>query len=723
MATIKDIAIAANVSHGTVSNVLNGKGNVSAKKIELVERIALEMGYNINQNAKQLRLGISNHIDIVIPDGEIRRYRDLYKTVSKYANEAGYSYNLFISEEVPHKEKEIIRSILSNRVHMVVIISCLDYSDDFYSTINFGNTNLVFVERRVACTSENAFYYSYSAEKIGDNIADYIKNRDYRSILYFSSRKIYSFENDIYQVLLNRCNKTGCSINQYSCDTSLNIQTSFRIVFSGNDYDVIVTTSKEKAKIIKDIIDLSDSEKDIEIITLVSTNILHYSAFTEYELNYKQLGKLISNNLKKSDPLKNYVLDPPLLLEEKYPFPKSEREITIACIEGISEDALRSVSRLIYSSTGIKANIKSYKYNSLFNMLNNDEIDEGIDIIRIDMAWLTSFGEEIFIPLNDIDYNFDTIFSSFIDGLEEEYTQIDGRRYAFPFDPSILLLFYRKDLFDNTRISRMYYEKYKKELSPPQDFEEYNQITSFFTQALNPESITTFGTTCITSSPQHIACQFLPIYFSLGGKISKKKKPYLNYELLKKAIEINLEFFNYALTSSKSFWGESVCLFAAGEAAMSITFSNRTSNIINSKVSNILGKFNFTTLPGEKQLIGGGVLGIYKKSRNIETVCHFMEQFYSKNISTIFACLCGASSSKYVYNNEDISDIYPWMKYVQENLKEGKRRFKGDEFNELDFEYNLGASLKELFDGKCSMDECIFNILNMKSAKNIHKIS
>jgi multiple sugar transport system substrate-binding protein len=720
MPTIKDIAKAANVSHGTVSNVLNKKGNVSAKKIELVESIALEMGYNINRNAKQLRLGISKHIDIVIPDGEIRRYRDLYKTISKYAEEAGFSYNIYISDEVPHKEKEIIKSILSNRVHTVVIISCLDNSDNFYSTLNFGSSNLIFVERKVPCKSENAFYYSYSAEGIGKNIAGYIKSQNYKKILYFSSRKIYSFENDIYQVLFDRFNDSKYSLSQYSCDTSLNIQTSFRIVFSENEFDVIVTTSKEKAKIIKDIIDLSGINENVEIITLASTDILQYSTFTELELNYKQLGKMISKNIKSANEDKNNILNPPVLSVDDCSLKKTEKEINIACIEGISEDALRDVSKLIYSSTGIKANIRSYKYNRLFELLKNDDLNEDFDIIRIDMAWLTSFGKEIFIPLNEINYNFDNIFSNFMEGLEEEYSQIDGKRYAFPFDPSILLLFYRKDLFENTKLSRMYFEKYKTELKPPQNFEEYIQITSFFTKTINSESITTYGTTCITSSPQHIACQFLPIYYSLGGKISKKKKPYLNYELLKKAIEINLESFKYAHTSSESVWGDSISWFASGEAAMSISFSNRTSNVINSKISNILGKFSFQTLPGEKQLIGGGVLGIYNKTSNIETVCNFLEQFYSKKISTIFACLCGASSSKYVYANEDISDIYPWMKYVQENLKKGKRRFIGEEFNELDFEYNLGSSLKELFNDDCSIDECIFNILNMKSAENLH---
>ena len=45
MPTIKDIAREAGVSHGTVSNVLNKTGKVSAAKIRLVEEAAKKLGY------------------------------------------------------------------------------------------------------------------------------------------------------------------------------------------------------------------------------------------------------------------------------------------------------------------------------------------------------------------------------------------------------------------------------------------------------------------------------------------------------------------------------------------------------------------------------------------------------------------------------------------------------------------------------------------------------
>ena len=60
MATIKDIAREAGVSQGTVSNVLNGKGNVSSDKIRLVEETAAKLGYAVNRRAKILRKGVSN---------------------------------------------------------------------------------------------------------------------------------------------------------------------------------------------------------------------------------------------------------------------------------------------------------------------------------------------------------------------------------------------------------------------------------------------------------------------------------------------------------------------------------------------------------------------------------------------------------------------------------------------------------------------------------------
>ena len=67
MPTIKDIAREAGVSHGTVSNVINGRGNVSVEKIQLVWQAAEKLGYQVNARAQSLRQGRSRSIAVILP--------------------------------------------------------------------------------------------------------------------------------------------------------------------------------------------------------------------------------------------------------------------------------------------------------------------------------------------------------------------------------------------------------------------------------------------------------------------------------------------------------------------------------------------------------------------------------------------------------------------------------------------------------------------------------
>ena len=76
MITVKDIARLASVSQGTVSNVLNNRGNVSAEKIQRVTDAAKQLGYVANAQAKLLRkdIPLSNHIAVILPNIDEKRY-------------------------------------------------------------------------------------------------------------------------------------------------------------------------------------------------------------------------------------------------------------------------------------------------------------------------------------------------------------------------------------------------------------------------------------------------------------------------------------------------------------------------------------------------------------------------------------------------------------------------------------------------------------------------
>jgi multiple sugar transport system substrate-binding protein len=111
MATIKDIAKVAGVSQGTVSNVLNGKGNVSSDKILRVEAAAHSLGYTANEKAKMLRKGSSNIIALIIPNPQDRHYIDFQISFTAFFEAQGYEVAVYYSEDNAERERSLVEQI------------------------------------------------------------------------------------------------------------------------------------------------------------------------------------------------------------------------------------------------------------------------------------------------------------------------------------------------------------------------------------------------------------------------------------------------------------------------------------------------------------------------------------------------------------------------------------------------------------------------------------
>ena len=69
------------------------------------------------------------------------------------------------------------------------------------------------------------------------------------------------------------------------------------------------------------------------------------------------------------------------------------------------------------------------------------------DLIRMDVAWLDELGEEVYRPLAQIPFDWDGLLAKAIPELGQHFTTAHGNRCCVPYDPSIQLLFYRRDLF------------------------------------------------------------------------------------------------------------------------------------------------------------------------------------------------------------------------------------------------------------------------------------
>ena len=112
----------ANVSVGTVSNVLNRPEIVAAVTRERVQRAIDELGFVRNESARHLRTGAGRVIGLVIIDIANPFFSDLVRGVEDRANESGYSLIVCSSDEDPAKEDAYLRVLEERGVTGMLII-------------------------------------------------------------------------------------------------------------------------------------------------------------------------------------------------------------------------------------------------------------------------------------------------------------------------------------------------------------------------------------------------------------------------------------------------------------------------------------------------------------------------------------------------------------------------------------------------------------------------
>ena len=169
MVTINDIAKASGVSHGTVSNVLNNRGNVSVEKIRLVEETAQKLGYRINAKAQVLRQGSSKAIAVILPNVTSAQYAQLYEVLQKEFLALGYSVSLYLTRSTEADEGDALRNALATRVSAIIASPCSEDARLLYSREAL-NTPVYFINRpdiNYALATSAGFDFFSAGQEIG----------------------------------------------------------------------------------------------------------------------------------------------------------------------------------------------------------------------------------------------------------------------------------------------------------------------------------------------------------------------------------------------------------------------------------------------------------------------------------------------------------------------------------------------------------------------------
>ncbi|MFT4210425.1 MAG: LacI family DNA-binding transcriptional regulator [Microbacterium sp.] len=120
-ASVRDVANAAGVSVGTVSNVLNRPEKVAAATVERVLAVIDELGFVRNDAARQLRAGRSRSIGLVVLDLRNPFFTDVARGAEERAAERGMTVLVANSDERADREATHLDMFEEQRVFGVLL--------------------------------------------------------------------------------------------------------------------------------------------------------------------------------------------------------------------------------------------------------------------------------------------------------------------------------------------------------------------------------------------------------------------------------------------------------------------------------------------------------------------------------------------------------------------------------------------------------------------------
>lgn len=152
--TLRSVAALAGVSVSTVSRVLSTGGDptrwASAKTVERIEQIAVEVGFTKNPHAAGLRTSRSNLAGVLVPRLTDMVLAIIYEGIGDSARKLGYQTFVTNSYDEAALRKDAADMLLARRVDGVIIGDALIDNDELLTSLDQRGVPFVLVSRRSA---------------------------------------------------------------------------------------------------------------------------------------------------------------------------------------------------------------------------------------------------------------------------------------------------------------------------------------------------------------------------------------------------------------------------------------------------------------------------------------------------------------------------------------------------------------------------------------------
>lgn len=682
MITVKDIARRANVSQGTVSNVLNNRGNVSAEKIQRVMAAAKELGYVANAQAKQLRkeIPLSSHIAVILPNINEDRYVSFFNGIQIVLEEQGYTPLLFVSGDSPYKEEQIAKHVAEMRVSGIITITSSISHTDIYQDAKVSGAKIVYALRE---TKHAHRFVGFDFSLIGEEIATYVLSQSFHRVAVISDPEYYPENRDLIGGL--RRGLLGaefpCLLEIKTADW-LNISVSPFDLFEGRQQtpDVIILTNSFFLPKVQLAFSVAADAPCPPIITLSLDKISkERSGVVYYALNYMNAGSQTAQKLlscldnkgsEKAEASFRKILIPcgfpPKVSQVNYS--PTHLVLRILISKCNSSTALQRIIPQFTKKTGIEVKLEELLPSDLFPGILQKFRHGEADLVRSNMSLLPLFPGDMFYTFGEEE--FQQLTAGMLPRIVRDFSRVRGQLQCVPFDIGIDMLVYRKDLFENQLLQRMYYEQTGETLEVPKTFDQYARIVRYFDRRYNSNSPVQAGTGINWDSPTELSSTFFLRYINyMQNRVITRGETLVESNAVLQALSNMYSCGQNALPVREKRWiGATLDDFINGQTAMELVFLNYSSNILHLQKNIYGGQIGYTTIPGGTSYITGGSLAILANSPHIEAAKAFIQWVSSYPQAELITLYGGLSPYGEVYQNSEILLQYPWYSHLLEDL-------------------------------------------------------
>ena len=697
MPTIKDVAREAGVSHGTVSNALSGRGHVSLEKMRRVRQAADRLGYTYNERAAALRSGQPAGMALLLPDISSCAYADFYAGFCAAAAQNGQGVQLHVTDNMPSVELKALRDAINARVLGIASVSSIaEGALSRYMTFQ-DRARLLFIERS---PGEGAPFLGYDFALAGKALAERAIADGARRAGVMTNLHCYPCEKAFFEAARARFEAAGVTVAPVQAVAHQYVAHAFEFCRAG--VDVVLTSCQEMARCVLAAWRVGGRGDAPALYAISPRRAVPLWSHTVYEMDYHLLGRKAYQALcGQPGPSPAAGGLRPSLPARSPSAPGGE--VRLLTQESPFTNALRLLSPSLQRETGLRLIVTAFGRNELFDAVEALGGTDAYDLIRLDMSWIDWYAARFFAPLDELGWDVPGIMRELIPGMDGEYTRVNGVRYTLPLEPSALMLFYRRDLFENADIRRSFYEATRRELRVPESYDEYNRVAAFFTKSLQPGSPTLYG-----STSTHAASELTP---RLLCALETEQVGAFDAPVCVQALRHYLESRRYAFQAGVDRWTDTVDQFIAGRCAMAILYTNYVQHIAANPVSHVAGRVGLSALPGGVTLLGGGVVGVPRASRRKNAARDFLRWVYGRDTAQQLALLSGCSASLAAYENQEARALYPWMSTVRDSFGHGVRRGAYSPvslpFNTKAFEGHIAIACKSAEGGVMTPEEAM----------------